>query len=172
MKKILGIGLSVIIVGLLGFYFQTTQLVYSNPSTVEVVKSTSGTSTAAWVSSSAGVASSTLQFASENSTALAVSVWSSASSTSAVFNFAFQYSDNGTDWYSAETASTTNATGGKYVLSQGTGIVPWAWTPGSATTSRTWLMPDQPPAKYGRLVYWATGADGYFFVEVSQKKEY
>lgn len=90
-----------------------------------------------------------------------------ASSTSSVFNFTPQFSNNGIDWYNLAVATSTATVAGASPLTNATS---YQWTAsGTATTSLVFSLPSVP-SNYERVVISVTGANGAVYNEVDLKK--
>lgn len=94
-------------------------------------------------------------------------VQEAASSTSSVIGITPQYSNNGIDWYSYGTATSSVSSTGATSLTTGTS---YQWTPGTTATSSLVLVLPDVPTQHERVQFSATGAAAAVYAEVDMKR--
>lgn len=148
----------------------------AQPSTIVLQATATATTSVAYMV--AGVASTTYQidntvFSSgkvanmQNIDEASLFLQVAASSSAANIIVTPQFSNNGIDWYSLGTATTTVTAGGTSVLAFPT---TYQWVPGTtATTSIVFKLPPVP-ANRERIVVGSSGANAAVYMEIDLKK--
>lgn len=108
-------------------------------------------------------------FADPNATELAgMLIQTTASSSSSVYSWNYQFSQDGVDWYDDNTSflATTSATS---TVSQREG---YTWIPGVTTRSLKTVMLPATPTRYIRATFYTTAANGSIWATfVTQKQQ-
>lgn len=123
-----------------------------------------GTTTPVFLTAAA--ATTTLTVPTANATSISLNLDVIASSSSAIYTFAVQYSNNGTDWYTEDSSAVSGA-----VTTHAAVGVLHLWTPGATAETRRSLNIQTHQAKFTRFGFQAVTANGSIYAQAIPRNE-